>query len=191
KGTLEGCSPFTGQVLNHGHTMFCLHIATVNRFPSVSKKMQESWASLQEGVKGSTDLEEELTRIDQDTSLKERAVNYVWGAASQIQGELVTKAHQRISASYNIPGTMKPQDVTTAVEWLIKTGVFLDGDLDIKTRTYDKQQPFHHPIIKDLIVNQWYSSKGEGAKYVSIFKEMPNCLLALVATVLFSFCFFF
>ena len=77
KGTLEGCFPFTVQVLNHGHTTFCLHIAMVNRFPSVSKKMQESWASLQEGVKGSTDLEEELTRIGQDTSLKERVVNYV------------------------------------------------------------------------------------------------------------------
>ena len=43
----------------------------------MSKKMQESWASLQEGVKGSADLEEELTRMGQDTSLKERAVNYV------------------------------------------------------------------------------------------------------------------
>ncbi|KIM70943.1 hypothetical protein SCLCIDRAFT_99821, partial [Scleroderma citrinum Foug A] len=156
--------PFTVQVLNRGHTTFCLHIAMVDGFPSMSKKMQESWASLQEGVKGSTDLEEELTRMGQDTSLKERTVNYVWGAASQIRGELVTKACQRISTSYNIPGTMKPQDVTTAVEWLIKMGAFLDGDLDIKTHTYDMQQPFHHPIIKDLIVNQWYSSKGEGAK---------------------------
>ena len=44
----------------------------------------------------------------------------------------MTKARQRISASYDIPGTMKPQDIAAAVEWLIKTGAFLDGDLDVK-----------------------------------------------------------
>ena len=77
KGILEGCSPFTVQVLNRDHTAFRLHIATVDGFPNLSKKMQQSWASLQEGVKGIADLEEELTRIGQDTSLKERAVNYV------------------------------------------------------------------------------------------------------------------
>ena len=44
----------------------------------------------------------------------------------------MTKVRQRIFTSYNIPGTMKPQDVATAVEWLIKMGAFLDSDLDIK-----------------------------------------------------------
>jgi len=56
----------------------------------------------------------------------------VWGAASQIRGELVAKAHQQISSSYSIPGTMKPQDIASAVEWLVRTSAFLDGELNIQ-----------------------------------------------------------
>lgn len=77
KTTLEGCPPFMAQVLSCGHTTFHLYLATVDGFPSGSFKIERSWACLQEGVKGSVDLENELVRIGQDTLLKEKAVNYV------------------------------------------------------------------------------------------------------------------
>jgi len=50
-----------------------------------------------------------------------------------------------------------------------------------QARTHDKQQPFGHLIIKDLIVNQWFGSKGEGVKHPSVFKDIPSPLLALVS----------
>lgn len=46
------------------------------------------------------------------------------------------KAHQRISSSYSIPRTMKAQEVASMVEWLIKTGAFLDRELNIQVKSY-------------------------------------------------------
>ncbi|KIM65151.1 hypothetical protein SCLCIDRAFT_113568 [Scleroderma citrinum Foug A] len=177
--TLEGCSSFMIQVLSCGHTAFCLYIATVDGFPPGSANIEKSWTCLQEGIKGSMDLKVELSKIGQDTILKGKTINYVT-AASQIQGELVGKAHQRISSSYSIPRTMKAQEVASMVEWLIKTGAFLDRELNIQVKSY---QPFSHPIIKDLIINQWFGSKGEGIKYASTFRDISNALLTLVAAV--------
>jgi hypothetical protein len=55
----------------------------------------------------------------------------------------------------------------------------------IQARTYDVQRPLGHPIIKDLIVKQWFASgKGEGIRHPSakLFKNIPPTLIALVLT---------
>lgn len=75
--TLEGCSSFMIQVLSCGHTAFCLYIATVDGFPPGSANIEKSWTCLQEGIKGSMDLKVELSKIGQDTILKEKTINYV------------------------------------------------------------------------------------------------------------------
>ncbi|KIK82191.1 hypothetical protein PAXRUDRAFT_154333 [Paxillus rubicundulus Ve08.2h10] len=53
--------------------------------------------------------------------------------------------------------------------------------------TFDKQQPFRHLIIKDLIISQWFGGKGEGVKYPEAFKGIPLPLLALVECALRSY----
>ncbi|KIJ57463.1 hypothetical protein HYDPIDRAFT_104219, partial [Hydnomerulius pinastri MD-312] len=75
-----------------------------------------------------------------------------------------------------------PEDVRSKVEWLLTNNVFLYDGLDIENRKFDKQQPFMHSIIKNIILTQWFGKKGDGVKCVTGFKGMPNALLALVAT---------
>ncbi|KIK79202.1 hypothetical protein PAXRUDRAFT_81139, partial [Paxillus rubicundulus Ve08.2h10] len=174
--------PRTSRVMTRGHTALHLHIATVNGFPAPGTKLERGWASMKEGVEGYVNLTQKLSNLGKDSIGKEKAVNYVWSAGPQICRELISKAHLKISASYSIPGSMNPKEIAATMEWLICTNAFLNGDLNVKAHTFDKQQLFCHPIIKDLIISQWFGAKGEGVKYPEAFKGVPLPLLALVAT---------
>ncbi|EGO28276.1 hypothetical protein SERLADRAFT_405883 [Serpula lacrymans var. lacrymans S7.9] len=79
---------------------------------------------------------------------------------------------------------MAPVQIKQAVTWLLETGAFADGDLDIKARTFNKQKPFCHQIFKDLIHNQWYGCKGEGVHYPEHFKGIPLALLAITTAAI-------
>jgi hypothetical protein len=50
-------------------------------------------------------------------------------------------------------------------------------------KTYDKNSPFRHPIIKDIFISQWFSNRGDGVKCPEAFHNSPLSLLALIATV--------
>ncbi|KIK82190.1 hypothetical protein PAXRUDRAFT_14865 [Paxillus rubicundulus Ve08.2h10] len=119
RGALDGCLPTTSRVMTRGHAALHLHIATVDGFLATRTKMEIAWASMKEGAEDFLDLTKKLMDIGQDSVWKEKDINYVWSAGSQIQGKLISKAQLKISASYSILGSLKPKEITEAVEWLI------------------------------------------------------------------------
>ncbi|KAG1745415.1 uncharacterized protein EDB91DRAFT_1049964, partial [Suillus paluster] len=166
-----------------GHRALRVHVATVNAFPSSLLKYEESWSCLVDAVEDVKTLKADLDKIQADTELKERVINYIWGACAQMRGELVFKAHQKVPRSYSIPGSMTAQQVTESVQWMIKSCAFMYGGLNVVAKTFDKMTPFCNPIFKDVFISQWFGVKGEGIRFADAFKHIPNTTLALIAIV--------
>ncbi|KAG1808790.1 hypothetical protein EV424DRAFT_1350224 [Suillus variegatus] len=108
---------------------------------------------------------------------------YVWSGASQLRGELVRKAREN---------QMKPKDIETGevATWLISTkkDPFLCRELDLKTKTFNKNLPFHAVLLRQLLINQFFQgARSEGLLYKDLFQNLPDNLLALLATALTPF----
>ncbi|EGO30171.1 hypothetical protein SERLADRAFT_404464 [Serpula lacrymans var. lacrymans S7.9] len=128
--------------------------------------------TLIDASQGCRELQTKLLEVQSNEEMKTILIDYVWSAVAQVRGEIVAKARIIINGAYQIPGDMAPVQIKQAVMWLLETGAFADGDLDIKARTFNKQKPFCHQIFKDLIHNQWYGHKGEG-----LYLQLPQQLL--------------
>ncbi|EGO03639.1 hypothetical protein SERLA73DRAFT_149872 [Serpula lacrymans var. lacrymans S7.3] len=164
KPTLALFPPSLAQLAIEAHTQMCLHISTNEGFPASNIHSDISWQIITESSKISNSFESKLREVEENEVLKIFMMDYVWFAGPQIWEEVVAKARLMINGAYGIPGDMSPEEIKLAVQWLIDTCAFTDGDLDIKGRTYNKQKPFSNPVFKDLIRNQWFGRKGEGIR---------------------------
>ncbi|EGO28237.1 hypothetical protein SERLADRAFT_405864 [Serpula lacrymans var. lacrymans S7.9] len=105
------------------------------------------WACCHETAYCQEDIQAKLLEVNSNEEIKNTSIDYVWG-------KIVAKAHFMINGAYHIPGDMTPAQIKEVVTWLLETGAFADGDLDIKARMFNKQKSFSHQTFKDLIHNQ-------------------------------------
>ncbi|KAG2071185.1 hypothetical protein BDR04DRAFT_1117804 [Suillus decipiens] len=184
KLTLQSFASKVGILASLGHRALRIHVAMVNTFPSSLTKYEESWSSLVDTVEDVKSLKADLDKIKGNPELKECILNYIWSACTQIRGELVFKAHQKVPGSYSIPDSMNPQQVSETIQWMIKSCTVIYGGLNlVVAKTFDKKAPFSNPIFKDLFMSQWFSTKGEAVRHPDAFKHIPNTTLALIALV--------
>ncbi|OAX31286.1 hypothetical protein K503DRAFT_787935, partial [Rhizopogon vinicolor AM-OR11-026] len=145
-----------------GQKALRVHIATIDAFPSANTKNEVAWSCIVDAVGGSQVLKEHLEELKGDESAKEQVITYVWSTCAQLRGELIAKAKQKVVSSYSISNATGAKELSGLVMWLIKTGAFIQGDLDLKKKTFDKNSPFCHPIIKDIFISQWFGNRGDG-----------------------------
>ncbi|EGN92243.1 hypothetical protein SERLA73DRAFT_157132 [Serpula lacrymans var. lacrymans S7.3] len=117
-----------------------------------------SWKRLIDASKGQEDIQAKLLEVNSNEEIKNTSIDYVWYCECErngsVWGKIVAKAHFMINGAYHIPGDMTPAQIKEVVTWLLETGAFADGDLDIKARMFNKQKSFSHQTFKDLIHNQ-------------------------------------
>ncbi|EGN93461.1 hypothetical protein SERLA73DRAFT_78756 [Serpula lacrymans var. lacrymans S7.3] len=167
-----------------GHTTMRLYIATQEGSPPPISRFKFTWNRLINASQGCRELQTKLLEVQSNEEIKTILIDYVWSAVAQVQGEIVAKACIIINGAYQIPGDMAPVQIKQAVMWLLETGAFADGDLNIKARTFNKQKPFCHQVLKDLIYNQGYGRKGEGVYYPEHFKGIPLALLVITTVAI-------
>ncbi|KAG0702910.1 hypothetical protein DFH29DRAFT_1044782 [Suillus ampliporus] len=129
-------------------------------------------------------LKTHLEELKLDHDAKEQAITYVWGACAQLRGELVSKARHKTSSSYNIPGNMSPSALAETIQWILKNDAFLYDKLDLVNKMFDRKSLFCNQLLKDLCITQWFGAKGEALRFPDAFKQVPDCILALIATAI-------
>ncbi|EGN92722.1 hypothetical protein SERLA73DRAFT_156867 [Serpula lacrymans var. lacrymans S7.3] len=132
KPTLALFPPSLAQLAIEAHTQMCFHISTNEGFPASNIHSDISWQIITESSKISNSFESKLREVEENEALKIFMMDYVWSAGPQIRGEVVAKVRLMINGAYGIPGDMSPGEIKLAVQWLIDTCTFTDGDLDIK-----------------------------------------------------------
>ncbi|KAG2158724.1 uncharacterized protein EDB93DRAFT_1245956 [Suillus bovinus] len=178
----DGC----GSLVDLAHQLLHIKIALVNAFPGPSVDVQDSfaWDCIKEAVKNpGSPLKPMFDAISQDPILKNRALTYVWSGASQLRGELVRKARENVIFLLQ---QMKPRDIGEVASWLVsaKKDPFLCGELDLKSKTFNKNLPFRAALLRQLLISQFLQSAvSEGLLYKDEFEKLPDNLLALIATV--------
>ncbi|EGO02411.1 hypothetical protein SERLA73DRAFT_69918 [Serpula lacrymans var. lacrymans S7.3] len=167
-----------------GHATMRLYIAPQEGFPPPTSRFKFTWNRLIDASQGCRELQTKLLEVQSNEEIKILLIDYVWSAVAQVQGEIVAKARIIINGAYQIPGDMAPVQIKQAVMWLLETGAFADGDLDIKARTFNKQKPF---IINGMGVRIECSLRGyvNGNKATqefseSIFETKYNIIYLLV-----------
>ncbi|KAG1787967.1 uncharacterized protein HD556DRAFT_1448296 [Suillus plorans] len=177
----DGCGP----LVDLAHQLLHVKIALETAFPGPSVDVQDSfvWDCIKEAVKNpGSPLKSMFDAISQDEALKNRAMAYVWSGASQLRGELVRKARENVAFLLQ---QMKPKDIGEVATWLISTkkDPFLCGELDLKTKTFNKNFPFRAVLLRQLLISQFFQGAGsEGLLYKDLFQKLPDNLLALLAT---------
>ncbi|KIM50485.1 hypothetical protein SCLCIDRAFT_47092, partial [Scleroderma citrinum Foug A] len=145
------------------HHQLCQHVATVEAFPFPVEKDEPCWRLIQEGAIKGAGLENILNEVEGNQCLTERLLNYVWRAATQVQGELITKARMVVPTAYGLQGDlMRGNGLFDVLKWLIQQGKLIHSGIDTKVMTCDESKPWKHLIFTQLIKMQWWGPKGEG-----------------------------
>ncbi|KII89482.1 hypothetical protein PLICRDRAFT_109510, partial [Plicaturopsis crispa FD-325 SS-3] len=181
KMTIAKFSPISRKLAGDSHTRMRVDLATVNAFPASGDRDGMTWDSIITAGSSGV-LQAKTTELLNQEVKKGLMIDYVWASASQIRGEVKTKAQRAISGEYGIPGTMKPEEIRDLVGWLLHKGNFMQGDLDTKARTFSKSRPYCHPIFKNIIQAQWFGRRGEGIRFHEDFRNIPLPIFALVIT---------
>ncbi|EGO04683.1 hypothetical protein SERLA73DRAFT_68355 [Serpula lacrymans var. lacrymans S7.3] len=159
KPTLAFFSPSLAQLAIEAHTQMCFHIAINEGFPASNIHSDISWQIITESSKISNSFESKLREVEENEALKIFMMDYVWSAGPQIQGEVVAKARLIINGAYGIPGNMSPKETKLAVQWLIDTCTFTDGDFDIKVecalRAYNSGGKRVQDFSEDMFKARW------------------------------------
>ncbi|KAI6007909.1 hypothetical protein EDC04DRAFT_2966651, partial [Pisolithus marmoratus] len=151
-----------------GHCCLCQHVTTIEAFPFPVDKDELCWKLIQESA------------VEKEQNTKERLLDYIWGAATQVRGELITKARLAVPTTYGLQGeSLKGNALFDVLKWLIQQGKLIHSGIDAK--------PWKNPIFLQLIKMQWWGPKGEGRHLGSDPATNPylNALatmLALIAT---------
>ncbi|KAG1884558.1 hypothetical protein F4604DRAFT_1918989 [Suillus subluteus] len=156
----------------------------VDGFPSTLAKNEVAWACLVDTVGDVEALKTHLEELKLDQDAKEQVITYVWGVCAQLRGELVSKARHKTSSSYNIPSNMSPSALAETIQWILKNDAFLYDKLDLANNTFDRKMPFCNQLFKDLFITQWFGARGEALRFQDAFKQVPDCILALIATAI-------
>ncbi|KIM61134.1 hypothetical protein SCLCIDRAFT_122654, partial [Scleroderma citrinum Foug A] len=184
--------PDIRQLTKLGHCQFCQHIATVEAFPFPIDKDELCWKVIQEGIAKEPGLQHALSKVENDQRMKERLLDYVWGAATQVRGELAAKARMAVPTAYGLQGeSLKGSGLFDVLKWLIQQGKLIHSGIDAKVMTCDESKPWKNPIFAQLIKAQWWGPKGEGRclgpdPALNSYLDAPLCMLALVAAAVSS-----
>ncbi|KAH9927709.1 uncharacterized protein B0H18DRAFT_1118235, partial [Fomitopsis serialis] len=137
---------------------------------------------------------------DEGNHLRTSVNTVVWAVAAQLRNEVKKKAKTVVEHAYGLNMHPKQRRVSLAT-WLLKThpmrvnGVkhdipnFVFGDmelawnkdgLDTKKCRVSPEQPFRHPAIAEIIVQQWFLGNGGAGQAVHRFREVPDNLICLV-----------
>lgn len=106
-------------------------------------------------------------------------------AIGGLRGDLKARARASIAGHYAIPGSgMSNQDIRDTVRWLLTKSNFMYGGVNVHVRTHltsiqvliqtqertvDRQEPFMHSIITDIVRAQWF---GKGKADVLTMNKM-------------------
>ncbi|KAF8990160.1 hypothetical protein BDZ89DRAFT_1152088 [Hymenopellis radicata] len=125
---------------------------------------------LQEKAYANPENQETVNRMKSwtDEEIYDFVVFAMYGRGAQTNS-FVGKGHNAIPM-YGIPGSMNADQIKDTVKWMIKTKAYMYGGLDVKARTFNKDEPFQGDIFAVLIRTQFVSTKGTGD--VLVFKEL-------------------
>ncbi|KAI6022653.1 hypothetical protein EDC04DRAFT_2575115, partial [Pisolithus marmoratus] len=171
-----------------GHHRLCQHVATIEAFPFPVDKDELCWKLVQESAVKEPGLEQVLAEVEKEQNTKERLLDYIWGAATQVRGELIAKARLAVPTTYGLQGeSLKGNALFDVLKWLIQQGKLIHSGIDTKSMTCDESKPWKNPIFLQLIKMQWWGPKGEGRHLgldpeTNPYLNAPATMLALVAT---------
>ncbi|KAF8145349.1 hypothetical protein K438DRAFT_1945107 [Mycena galopus ATCC 62051] len=130
-----------------------------------------------------TEIHQRIALAEESVTRKAQLVNYAWGGAAQVRGEVKTLCKAGV-ALFGIPGEYSPEEIIKHIDWLIgKKGIFRYGGINLKDHTYDLQQPYGAAFYKDVTTKQWFDSlKSEGVRAQSFrqFVDSPVPMITLV-----------
>ncbi|KIM57117.1 hypothetical protein SCLCIDRAFT_131122, partial [Scleroderma citrinum Foug A] len=174
------------QIAKSGHQAMCRYIVTQEAFPLPVYKDDMCWDRIVQALKEERLLTTKLESIEGDMEMKGLFLDYVWGVATQVRGEVVYKARMTVPPAYGLPGDLKGEQLNDVIKWLVKEGKMLHPGIDIKMHTCDDTKPWQHPIFGQIIKAQWWGPKG-GAKRLgddpstNPYINTPLPMLALTA----------
>ncbi|KAJ7479103.1 hypothetical protein FB451DRAFT_1365660 [Mycena latifolia] len=181
--TQSSFSPASVRLANVGRSAVRVSIATQDGFPSDHTEF--AWEAMSDAVAVShvPELVERLAAAEKSGKRRAQLTTYAWGGASQIRGEIKTLCKGAV-ALYGIPGEYMPTEIIAHVKWLTsKKGIFKYGGINLKTLTYDVQQPYGAPFYKDVTTKQWFDThKSEGVRAATFraFVDSPVPILTIV-----------
>ncbi|KAI6012230.1 hypothetical protein EDC04DRAFT_2761810 [Pisolithus marmoratus] len=181
-------NPGVRRLVKVGHRRLRQHVATVDAFPPPAERDELCWRLVQESAVKEPGLERVLGEVEKEKYTKERLLDYIWGAATQVRGELVAKARMAVPTAYGLQGELqKGNALFDVLKWLIQQGKLIHSGIDAKTMTCDESKPWKNSIFSQLIKMQWWGPKGEGRRLGSDpptnpYLNAPVTMLALVAT---------
>ncbi|KAI6046832.1 hypothetical protein EDC04DRAFT_2557562, partial [Pisolithus marmoratus] len=115
------------------HLHLCQHVTTVEAFPFPVDKDELCWKLIQESAVKEPGLEQVLAEVEKEQNTKERLLDYIWGAATQVRGELVTKARLAVPTTYGLQGeSLKGNALFDVLKWLIQQGKLIHSGIDAK-----------------------------------------------------------
>ncbi|KAJ7470479.1 hypothetical protein FB451DRAFT_1559747 [Mycena latifolia] len=174
-----------GHLVNVGRSAVRVEIATEQGFPMDHAEF--AWKAVSGAVAKSeaTELHQHLAMAEESPESHAQLVNYAWGGASQVRGEVKTLCKAAV-ALYGIPGDYSPTEITKHVKWLTgKCRIFKYGGVNLESQAYDVQQPYGAPFYKVVMSKQWFDSlKSEGMQALSFeqFIDSPVPILMLLTS---------
>jgi len=123
-------------IASMGQKALRVHVATIDAFPSANAKNEVSWSCIVDGVGDSQVLKEHLEELKGDESAKEQVITYVsaWSSLAIRSYLTLLWLNQVWSACAHSTATGS-KHLSDLIMWLIKSGAFTQGGLDLKVRT--------------------------------------------------------
>ncbi|KAL0954333.1 hypothetical protein HGRIS_003331 [Hohenbuehelia grisea] len=132
---------------------------------------------------------EKLEENDNQTPRKLMII-YCGYVIASLRNLLKTAAVAEVQGSYNIVGLSTPSQIKGKVEWLIDQSHFHYREANAKHQTFDKQAPFSHPCIADVIRRVFFESERGGEQTKEAFawmlqhRQIPIGMMALALTAI-------
>ncbi|KAJ7215558.1 hypothetical protein GGX14DRAFT_562772 [Mycena pura] len=181
--TQSSFSPASVRLANVGRSAVRVSIATKQGFPTDHTEFAWDAMSAAVAVSDVPELVERLTAAETSDERRAQLTTYAWSGAAQIRGEIKTHCKGAV-ALYGIPGEYTPTQIAAHVKWLTgKKGIFKYGGVNLKTLTYDVQQPYGASFYQDVITKQWFDThKFEGVRAASLraYVDCPVPTLTIV-----------
>ncbi|KAI5997720.1 hypothetical protein EDC04DRAFT_2977701 [Pisolithus marmoratus] len=138
------------------------HVAMVEAFPFPVDRDELCWKLIQESPVKEPGLEQVLEEVEKEQNTKERLLDYIWGAATQIG----------CPTAYGLQGeSLKGNVLFDVLKWLIQQGKLIHSGINAKLMTCNESKPWKNPIFLQLIKMQWWGPKGEGRHSEIMSKE--------------------
>ncbi|KAA1472866.1 hypothetical protein DENSPDRAFT_851206 [Dentipellis sp. KUC8613] len=117
----------------------------------------------------------------------QRVTTFIWAGVAQMRGQIKDEAVRACERYFAFESSLfnnKGSDVADSVKWLLSGDppIFTYGNIDLKAKTYDKDQVFGVPVVAIVISKTFFGKQGSASKavYRDIFHALPVRLIALV-----------